>query len=127
MSNTDDTFDWWSISKIDRWLDSAVSDTYIHQPLAQDWARVGKVIEELGEVIRALIGFTGQNPRKGITHSRQEMLDELADTAITGILGMQHFTKDASETRQILQEKLKAIENRVPKPMSGWAGEGYMP
>jgi NTP pyrophosphatase (non-canonical NTP hydrolase) len=72
------------------------------------------VIEELGEVIRALIGYTGQNPRKKITHSQQEMLDELADTAITALVAMVHFTKNSNEVRQIVMEKIKTIYDRIP-------------
>jgi NTP pyrophosphatase (non-canonical NTP hydrolase) len=115
MSYNEDTIDWQAIVGIDNWLDNSVSADYHNQPLAQDWARVGKVIEELGEVIRALIGYTGQNPRKGTTHSKQEMLDELADTAITAILAMEHFTKNPAEVRQLIKSKLWTIEERVPQ------------
>jgi NTP pyrophosphatase (non-canonical NTP hydrolase) len=115
VSYQEDSIDWQAIGMIDLWLDKSVSADYHNQPLAQDWGRVGKVIEELGEVIRALIGYTGQNPRKGRTHHQVEMLDELADTALTAILGMQHFTKNTSVTRQILRDKLRTIEERVPQ------------
>jgi NTP pyrophosphatase (non-canonical NTP hydrolase) len=134
MAYDEDSIDWLAIHAIDRWLDSAVSEEYIRQPLAQDWARIGKVIEELGESIRALIGYTGQNPRKGFTHSQEDMLEELADSAITAILGMQHFTKNTSTTRLIIMDKIKAIERRVPNrvpinpPVQDdlWAGKGFI-
>ncbi|WP_051570992.1 MazG-like family protein [Cryptosporangium arvum] len=45
-------------------------------------ARVGKVAEELGEVWAAWIGATGQNPRKGHTHTPADVADELADVAL---------------------------------------------
>jgi hypothetical protein len=83
----------------DLWLDECVSDRYKSQPLAQDWARVTKVDEEHGEAIAELILMTGQNPRKGTDPSaRSKLLAELADKAITAILGIQHFTKDTTET-----------------------------
>ena len=57
------------LAKIVEWmdndLDGAVAEKYKGQPLAQDWARVAKLSEEVGEAIDALIGITGQNPRKG--------------------------------------------------------------
>jgi hypothetical protein len=109
----EDTIDWQEVAAIDEWLDREVAPEYKDQPLAQDWARVGKVIEELGEAIRALIGYTGQNPRKRVTHSQQEMIDELADTAITAILAMEHFTKSPSESRQIIRTKIRMIFERT--------------
>jgi hypothetical protein len=93
------------IAKMDAWLDDNVSDEYKRQPLAQDWARVCKVAEELGETIQKLIGATGQNPRKGIVNDMDDMLDEMADTLITGILCIQHFTKDADQTMTLIQDR----------------------
>jgi hypothetical protein len=80
-----------------------VSQIYLDQPMAQDWARISKVIEELGEVIAELILWTGQNPRKGDdAQAYNRMLAELADTVFTGIYAMMHFTKDTHEVRKIL-------------------------
>jgi hypothetical protein len=36
--------------------------------------RIMKLSEEAGEVTQAVIGAMGQNPRKGVTHTRDEML-----------------------------------------------------
>lgn len=116
MSYQNDTIDWQAIHYIDAWLDGYVSDDYKNQPLAQDWARTGKVIEELGESIERLIKFTGRNPRKPIEDreaERSEFLIELADTAITAILCMAHFTKDPARVRQIIMAKLATIHERA--------------
>lgn len=113
MTYNEDTIDWQSIHAIDEWLDDAVSPVYKRQPMAQDWARISKVSEELGEAIQAYIGCTGQNPRKGMTNDIGDVLLELADTAITAILAMQHFTKNGSVTRDILRQKIKNIEYRA--------------
>lgn len=105
----------------DIWLDEKVSKEYQQQPLAQDWARVAKIIEETGEAIDALIRATGQNPRKPRDlHARHEMLSELADTAMTAILGMQHFTKDETETDGYLNAALTKIVGRA-------MDAGYLP
>ena len=111
---SEDTIDWQAIRAVDQWLDSAVPEHY-QRTLAQDWARVAKVTEEAGEAIEALIGFTGQNPRKGITHTRRDVLDELADVALTGILAIQHFTKNPRVTRMVLEMKIAALAARVPE------------
>ena len=108
---------WDVIEKADKWLDDSVSETYKTQPLAQDWARVVKVIEEIGEAIANLILYTGQNPRKvskNPDNDETEMLLELADTAVTAILGIQHFTKDTWTTRHIVQSAIAKIESRIP-------------
>ena len=104
------------VQAIDEWLDKGVEHMdYGLQPMAQDWARISKVAEELGEAISAFIGATGQNPRKGITNDGNEVLEELADTAMTAILAIQHFTKDTDTTATILTDKLAAIYRRVPQ------------
>lgn len=110
---TNDTIDGQILTYVDKWLDDKVYNDYKDQPLAQHWARVAKVAEELGEAISCLIGVTGQNPRKGFTHTREQLLDELADTAITAIFAIQHFTKQQSDTRQIIREKMDAIYRRA--------------
>lgn len=102
------------VAEIDEWLDSGVSDRYQREPLAQHWARVAKVNEEAGEAIEALIAWTGQNPRKPQRdEAREELLGELADVALTAILGMQHFVKDADETLVILWTRLAFLHRRM--------------
>lgn len=41
------------------------------------WGRIAKVNEEGGDVIKAMIGSIGANPRKGATHTRADIVDEL--------------------------------------------------
>ena len=91
------------IEKVDQWLDEGVNSQYTEQPLAQDWARVAKVIEELGEAVSEMILFTGQNPRKGIdSDAYDRLLAELGDVALTAVLAIQHFTKNIERTAEII-------------------------
>jgi len=133
---------WGDIMAVDEWLDADASRLYQDQPLAQDWGRLAKMAEELGEAIEAipngdltnhdlarlnaisvaigkavngLIGTTGQNPRKGVFRSHSEMLKEVADVVWTGIFCLQHFTKDAYVTEEILADKLASIVARIPR------------
>ena len=111
-----DTIDWQIVEIVDKWLDGNVSNQYKDQPLAQDWARICKLIEEMGETVSNLILFTGQNPRKQCINpdvTETEMLLEMADVVMTGILGIQHFTKDIWITKQIIQSSMTKIGNRV--------------
>ena len=103
MTNPDDTINWAGVEAMDDWLDDEVNVTYRVQPLAQDWARVAKAAEEIGEAIAELILLTGQNPRKPLDPTAySRLMAELADGAFTGIYAIQHFTKDIADTRAIL-------------------------
>lgn len=113
----------------DAHLDCDVSDMYKAQPLAQDWARVSKVCEEAGEAIDALIGMTGQNPRKGVYGGRDQLLDELADVVMTGLYAIQHFTKDSDTTMAVVirrarrhKERIVALANAAARPDAGEVG-----
>lgn len=48
--------------------------------------RIIKLTEEVGEVSAAWIGFTGQNPRKGITHTKEDVVKELLDVSVTALV-----------------------------------------
>lgn len=102
-----------TIEWMDEHLDAAVADIYKEQPLAQDWARVAKVAEEAGEAVDALIGVTGQNPRKGEYGTMDDLLSELADVALTGLYAIQHFTKDGYTTIETLLARAERHRQRV--------------
>lgn len=95
------------IMALDEWLDREVSYLYKVQPLAQDWARLAKIGEEYGEAVNAFIGVTGQNPRKGIFGSEDDVDQELVDVALTAILCLQHRTKDVRTTQTIIEERMQ--------------------
>jgi NTP pyrophosphatase (non-canonical NTP hydrolase) len=54
--------------------------------------RILKVTEEAGEVASAYIGMTGQNPRKGVTHSRADVEAELCDVILTAAVALASLT-----------------------------------
>ncbi|WP_063772638.1 MazG-like family protein, partial [Streptomyces sp. NRRL S-495] len=56
--------------------------------------RLMKLSEEVGEVMQAYIGTTGQNPRKGVTHERSDVADELCDVVVTALVALHRFTDD---------------------------------
>jgi NTP pyrophosphatase (non-canonical NTP hydrolase) len=103
------------IRNVDRWLDAEVAGEYAAQPLGQDWARVAKTAEEVGEAIAALIAMTGQNPRKGVCGTLGDLLGELGDTAVTAIFAIQHFTKDETRTAEIVIAAMEKAGARAEK------------
>ncbi|MFI2663384.1 MazG-like family protein [Micromonospora carbonacea] len=50
--------------------------------------RILKVTEEAGEAASAWIGTVGQNPRKGVTHTREDVAGELADVVLTALVAI---------------------------------------
>ncbi|MFD5496566.1 MazG-like family protein [Streptomyces sp. NPDC127091] len=59
--------------------------------------RILKLSEEVGEVAEAVIGATGQNPRKGVTHGWDDVQAELCDVALTALVALRGLTPDARE------------------------------
>jgi NTP pyrophosphatase (non-canonical NTP hydrolase) len=99
-----------AVTAITAWLDNAnPADPH------EDCMRVLKLVEEAGEAAAAYIGMVGQNPRKGVTHTREDLLNELADVAITALCAIQHFTQDPDETRDVVMAKTAGIIARVPQ------------
>lgn len=97
-----------AIERITNWLDEQNAGL-----AGDDEMRIMKLSEEVGEVVRAYIGVTGQNPRKGKTHTVQDLYDELADVAITALCALQHFTQDKDVTADVFFQKLASIKKRV--------------
>ncbi|MFH8727585.1 MazG-like family protein [Streptomyces termitum] len=59
--------------------------------------RVLKLSEEVGEAAQAVIGATGQNPRKGVSHTWRDVEAELCDVVITAMVALRTLTPDAPE------------------------------
>jgi hypothetical protein len=98
----------------DRWLDADCGPAYQAQPLAQDWGRLSKVIEELGEAIAEMILWTGQNPRKPRDPAAYDrMLKEIADVVASGLVCIQHFTKDIDATEAVIAANFEKLRSRV--------------
>lgn len=95
------------IADITAWLDES-NPAGPHE----DAMRVMKLMEEAGEAAAAYIGVQGQNPRKGVTHTMDDLLKELADVAITALAAMQHFTQDEAVTRAYMAAKIGQIIKR---------------
>jgi NTP pyrophosphatase (non-canonical NTP hydrolase) len=50
--------------------------------------RIAKITEEAGEATQAWIGVLGQNPRKGVTHTVEDVAGELADVVFTAAVAL---------------------------------------
>ncbi|MEU9125247.1 MazG-like family protein [Streptomyces sp. NPDC048506] len=74
---------------------------------AQQWTlQVLKIAEETGEASQAVIGARGTNPRKGESHTWQDVHAEVADVVITGMVALARMRPDDAE--QYLRDQLAA-------------------
>ncbi|SRR5712691_8884480 len=89
------------LAMISDWIDNS-PENLARDPEARTWGRLAKVSEECGEVIGAYIGVTGQNPRKGVNHSQDDVLKELLDVAITALCAYEHMTGNKAQSLEAL-------------------------
>lgn len=84
---------WQSITLLHAWLEADQP----HGGQEGMLLRMLKIQEEVGEVAQAVIGATGQNPRKGTTHTWDDVRSELCDVVITALVALRTLTPDARE------------------------------
>lgn len=98
---------------------ASTADLWQHVTAALDWVdfanartdhetamRLLKLVEEAGEVSSAYIGMTGQNPRKGVTHTRQDVASELCDVVVTALVALATVTGTADTAQAALARHL---------------------
>ena len=76
-------------------------------------AIIGNVDAWLDEEVNALVGCTGQNPRKGHYGNVGDLLGELGDAAVTAMFAIQHFTKDERKTAAVVMAALEKAGKRA--------------
>lgn len=77
------------------------------------WRRCTKVAEETGEVISALIGVTGSNPRKGVTHTMGDVEAELLDVALSALCAVAHLHDNESDPVLLLAAHTSRVHARL--------------
>ncbi|WP_329409289.1 MazG-like family protein [Streptomyces sp. NBC_00704] len=82
---------WTTVDALRTWLD----DNRAHDGREGLLLRVLKLSEEVGEVAQAVIGATGQNPRKGVDHTWEDVQAELCDVVVTALVALRTLTPDA--------------------------------
>ncbi|MGI5041504.1 MazG-like family protein [Streptomyces sp. JAC128] len=99
---------WTTIRSLVTWLDQQNGRDQQEITL-----RLLKLTEESGEVAQAWIGTTGQNPRKGTTHSVEDVADELCDVIVTAAVALASLVDDPAGH---LNTKLRRIAGRPSTP-----------
>lgn len=70
--------------------------------------RILKLTEESGEAAQAWIGRLGQNPRKGVTHTQEQVVGELADVVFTALVALESIGADARTAVEACARKAAA-------------------
>ncbi|MFG3225931.1 MazG-like family protein [Kitasatospora sp. NPDC048194] len=96
---------WESVDHLVAWLDEQSTQS----PQEERLLRLLKLSEEVGEVGAAVIGATGQNPRKGVTHTWEDVQHELCDVVFSALVALRTLTPDAS---RVFAERLAYVEQR---------------
>ena len=72
-----------------------------------------KLSEEVGEVAAAYLGVTGQNPRKGVTHTQDDLVNEVAHVRITAAVTIVRLTGDGQAARAAFEAHLARVVARA--------------
>ncbi|WP_188187996.1 MazG-like family protein [Nonomuraea sp. SYSU D8015] len=106
---TTTTYDLWQhVTTALDWLDAANGRSE-HATTMQ----ILKITEEAGEVAAAYIGMTGQNPRKGVTHTREDVAGELCDVVITALVALAAITGSTADAQAALDRHLARRRPRL--------------
>ncbi|WP_458077755.1 MazG-like family protein [Streptomyces sp. EMB26] len=105
MSEHEDVDLWRSVEELYGWLDT---NRVVDGP-DEVLLRILKLSEEVGEVAQAVVGATGQNPRKGVTHSWDDVSAELCDVAVTALVALRTLTPEA---RDVFAGHLRRVRER---------------
>lgn len=99
-----------ALVRLSEWIDAGNAD---RDPEAVTWGRISKITEEAGEVIAAFIGATGQNPRKGVTHTPSDVRKELLDVAITALGALEHLDGHGGHALDDLHAAIQRVHDRA--------------
>lgn len=79
--------------------------------LPETLCRALKVQEEAGELAQAVIGVLGQNPRKGFTHTWDDVLHEAIDVVMSALVFAATVAPDTLD--QVLADRLAFLRQRA--------------
>jgi NTP pyrophosphatase (non-canonical NTP hydrolase) len=102
---------WDTIGEIVAWLDAS---SHL-PPDTEKLLRIMKLTEEAGEVTQAVSGAMGQNPRKGVTHTWEDVEAELCDVMFTAMVALTTLTPDARKVFDIHLARVADRSLRAPR------------
>lgn len=102
------------VAAISAWIDGSPSYLGIGTE-AHLVRRCVKTGEEVGEMIGALYGYLGENPRKGVTHTRDDVVRELLDVALAALGAVEHIGGNLGTALGLLDSHIRSVADRARK------------
>ncbi|MYY11074.1 hypothetical protein GT204_19705 [Streptomyces sp. SID4919] len=96
---------WSTVQRLVEWLDAEDNAT----PEKARLLRILKLSEEVGEVAQAAMGADNANPRKGRSHTWEDVQHELCDVMLTSMVALLTLTPNAAK---VFQDRLDAVAER---------------
>ncbi len=97
---------------LSNWFDTSPANA-ARDPEALTWIRVTKIAEEAGEVVDAMNGATGANPRKGVCATMDNVKKELLDVAVTALGAVEHLDGAQGRSLAALFDHIAAVHRRA--------------
>ncbi len=72
-----------------------------------------KIQEESGELAEAVLGVLGENPRKGVTHTLDDCIDEAIDVALSALVFGYKVAPDRFDA--VVSERLMYLAERAAR------------
>ncbi|HEY0933947.1 MAG TPA: MazG-like family protein [Trebonia sp.] len=76
-------------------------------------AQLLKLSEEVGEVAEAYLGMTGLNPRKVFTHTRDDLVHEVADVIISAAVAIVQLSGSPGAAQAAFETHLASVLTRA--------------
>jgi hypothetical protein len=100
------------LAAFSEWLDNSPNYAGLDQE-AHDWRRIAKVVEESGEAFTAFTGTLGENPRKGVTHTLEDVKKELFDVAFSALGAVEHLNGNKGGTLEAFLGHVDYVHTRA--------------
>jgi len=101
------------IASLSDYFDADLRDIKGASPEYVLYARTAKLMEECGEVMEAVIGYTGDNPRKGVNHSLSDVTAELCDVVLTALCALHSIIGDQSIVAAEVNQRIAFVYHRI--------------
>lgn len=110
MTNPSDAANY--LAKFSNWIDTSPGYANI-DPEAHLSRRVTKTGQEFGEALEAMYGSLGENPRKGVTHTQEDLIYELLDTANAALGAVEYITGNQATALALLFAHIEKVARRA--------------
>ncbi|MEU3726360.1 MazG-like family protein [Streptomyces sp. NPDC031705] len=106
---------WDTVRALAAHFDASAAERGVRPPQSHV-IQVLKIGEEFGEAAQAVIGASGSNPRKGRSHSWDDVHDEVCDVIITGMVTLARMRPDAADyfARQLALKSARFLPEQGP-------------